>query len=132
MAIAKVLLDANALLLPFETGVRIEPELERLFGRYEVVVPESVMTELAKIAAEAKGARASNARMALSLAARYSYVANTGTGDGAVLSAAKNQGAFLFTNDRVLLKRAIAEGVGVVRLKGGGHLIVETGQGESR
>lgn len=130
--VSRVLLDANALLLPFETRVRIEPELERLLGTFELLVPESVLQELARLAAEAKGARAGNARMALALASRYRYVANTGGGDGAVLAAAKSQGALLFTNDRALIKRALAEGVRVVRLKGGGHLIMETGQGETR
>jgi uncharacterized protein len=129
---AKVVLDTNALLIPFESGIRLEAELERLFGTYEAIVPEAVMLELAHIASQGKGQRAANARMALSLASRYSYRPVSGRGDSAVLSIAKKEKAYLFTNDRELLNRAFAEGLGVVRVKGKSHLIVETRQGETR
>jgi uncharacterized protein len=114
---AKVVLDTNALLLPFETGVRLEPELERLFGTYELLVPEAVLVELARIASEGKGQRAANARMALSLATRYGYRPVGGRGDEAVLQVARSEGAHLFTNDRDLLKRALTGGLSVVRLR---------------
>lgn len=126
------MLDTNALLIPFESGVRLEPELERLFGTYEAIVPEAVMVELARIASEEKGQRAANARMALTLASRFSYRAAGGRGDAAVFEIARKEGAFLFTNDRELLARALNAGLGVVRVKGKSHLIVETRQGESR
>jgi uncharacterized protein len=129
---AKVVLDTNALLIPFESGIRLEPELERLFGTYEAIVPEAVMAELAHIASEGKGQRAANARMALALAARYSYRPVSGRGDSAVLSIAQKEKAYLFTNDRELLARALGAGLGVVRVKGRSHLIVETRQGETR
>lgn len=129
---AKVVLDTNALLVPFESGIRLEPELERLFGSYEAIVPEAVMAELAIIASEAKGQRAANARMALTLATRFSYRPMAGKGDNAVLALAMKEKAFLFTNDRELLNRALGAGLGVVRVKGRSHLIVETRQGESR
>lgn len=130
--VAKVVLDTNALLLPFESGVRIEPELERLLGPYEAIVPESVLQELAIIASEAKGQRAANARLALTLAARFAYRRTEARGDAAVLNVARQEGAYLFTNDRGLLKQALAVGLGVVRLKGQSHLILETRQGEVR
>lgn len=118
--------------MPFETGLRIEPELERLFGPCELLVPEAVLFELAGIASDGKGRRAANARSALSLANRFAYRAIEGTGDRAVLAVARKEGAWLFTNDRDLLKRALEEGLGVVRVKGKSHLIAETRQGESR
>ncbi len=129
---AKVVLDSNALLLPFETGVRFEPELERLLGTYELLVPEAVLQELATIASQAKGQRAANARLALSLSARFGYRRTSHTGDAAILDVAKTEKAYLFTNDRDLIKRALALGVHIVRLKGKSHLSVETPQGESR
>jgi uncharacterized protein len=129
---AKVVLDTNALLIPFESGIRLEPELERLFGTYEVIVPEAVLVELAQIASQAKGQRAANARMALTLASRYSYRPIAGRGDSAVLAIAQKENALLFTNDRELLNRALGLGLGVVRVKGRSHLIVETRQGEIR
>lgn len=128
----KVVIDTNALLLPFESGVRVESELERLLGSYEVLVPEAVLAELAAIASEAKGQRASNARMALSYATRFTYRPVGGRGDSAVLEVARREAALLFTNDRELLKRALGAGLGVIRLKGKSHLIVETRAGESR
>lgn len=130
--VAKVVLDANALLVPFEQGIRIEEELERLLGPYEALVPESVLKELAVLAATAKGQRAANAKLALSLSQRFAYRPGTASGDNAVLQLARQERAMVFTNDRALLRRSLEAGLAVVRVKGKGHLIVETGQGETR
>lgn len=128
----KVVLDANALLLPFESGIRIQAELERLVGPVQMIVPEGVLQELAYIASTAKGRRAANARAALTLAAHFIPRAGTGRGDVAVLEAAKREGALLFTNDRALLRLGLQAGLTIVRLKGKSHLILETLQGEVR
>lgn len=131
--VVKVVLDANALLVPFESGIRIESELERLLGPFQGLVPEPVLRELATLAATAKGQRAANARLALALSRRFEYrQGSEGPADTAVLTLARAEGALVFTNDRELLRRAMEAGLGVVRVKGHGHLIVETRQGERR
>ena len=129
---SRVVLDTNGLLMPFETGIRLERELERLLGTFEILVPEAVMTELGIIAATAKGRRRDNAKAALSLAAKYTYRKSPAEGDRAILAVARQEGALLLTNDRELIREAMKAGIGVVRMKGKGHLIVETAQGEVR
>ena len=41
-----VLLDSNALLMPFQFPIHLDAELRRLLGDVEVVVPEPVLAEL--------------------------------------------------------------------------------------
>jgi uncharacterized protein len=117
-----VVLDANVLMLPFERNVRIEEELERLLGPFSGVVPETVLKELATIAAKAKGRQRENARMALAFASRFKFAESHGKADKGVLEVAKALGAVLFTNDRELLASARGAGLRTVRLRGLSHL----------
>lgn len=126
---AHVVLDTNALLLPFERRLRIEAELERLLGPFQGHVPSRCIDELDRIAREEKGARRDRAKMALQYAARFPVIAGEGAPDGAALAAAQGLNAYLFTMDMALIKRAHAAGVPVVRLKGLSHLVVDRGQG---
>lgn len=130
--VSKVVLDANALLIPFESRIRIEEELVRLLGPVEGLVPEAVLQELARIAATARGQRAANAKLALSLSRRFSYRPSEAAADAAVLELARRENAYVFTNDKELLRKAIERKLPVIRVKGQSHLIVETGQGEVR
>ena len=46
MTVKAIVLDANALLMPFQFNIHIDQELRRLFGDIPVVVPSSVLGEL--------------------------------------------------------------------------------------
>ena len=116
---AVVILDANALMMPFQFSINIDRELGRLLGGFEVVVPSSVIAELEKVAAERK---ASEAKAALRLAARYRTQKNEGAGDDAVLAAAIQLGAVLLTNDAGLRRRARRAGLLTICLRGRNHL----------
>ena len=50
-----VVLDANALMMPFQFGINIDIELGRLMPGCEIVVPSSVMIELEAVLKMAKG-----------------------------------------------------------------------------
>ncbi len=117
-----VVLDANALIMPFERRVRLDPELTRLLGSYEPVVPESVLKELATLAATGKGATARNAKAALTLATRYKFVDAKKRGDAGVLEVARALDAILLTNDKELRGLARSEGLRTIYLRGKGHL----------
>jgi len=43
-------MDANALMMPVEVGVRLFEELDRTLGSYDAVVPDCVVAELSKLA----------------------------------------------------------------------------------
>lgn len=123
---ALVVLDTNALLLPFERRVSIHAEIERLLGPFQGLVPEACLQELARLASETKGSRRDRAKMALSFSARFEAVAGgPKAADTAALQLARDRRAHLFTNDLGLIKRARSEGVPVIRLKGLSHLMLD-------
>lgn len=121
---ALVVLDTNALLLPFERRIRIEAELERLLGPFQGLVPTPCLAELQRIATQESGGRRDRAKMAIEYARRFLPVEVPPPADHAVLTLAKERGAALFTNDAALAKRAHVEGVRVIRLKGLSHLVI--------
>ena len=110
-----VVLDANALLMPFQFKINIDLELQRLFGCPDVVVPSSVLGELANAVDK-------NAKAALSLARKYRVVETDLRGDDAVLEMADRFGAAVVTNDKELISRVRERGLRVVRLRSSRHL----------
>ncbi len=115
----RVVLDANALMMPFQFSINIDAELDRLIPGCEALVPSSVIDELRRVAAS--GGRP-EARAALELAARYRTVEARSEGDEAVLEVARRLGAALMTNDSNLRKRARAAGLRVIGMRGRDHL----------
>jgi len=113
-----VVLDANALLMPFQFRINIDIELKRLLGEVPVFVPSSVLGELAGLADK-------NAKAALSLARRYSIVETELRGDDAVLSVAEQRSAAVLTNDRELIRRLRERRIPVVRLRGERYLVLD-------
>ncbi|MEM2869575.1 MAG: twitching motility protein PilT [Thermoplasmata archaeon] len=114
-----VVLDANALMMPFQFSINLDAELQRVLPGCKAVVPSSVVEELRALSASKKRPEA---RAALELAKRYRVVEAEGGGDEAVLSAALRIGAVLLTNDASLRKRARGAGLRVMYLRGRGHL----------
>src|SRR3972149_4547682 len=78
VARTRVVLDANALMLPFEFRVNLDAELARLLGVCEVFVPSNVIGELERLAKTNRRAKA-----ALSLAGKYGIHNTTRRGDPA-------------------------------------------------
>lgn len=108
--VSAVVLDANALMMPFQFKVNLDMELTRLFGDLPVVVPRPVIGELSN-----SGDPASKG--ALALARKYDLVDTPYCGDDAVLEVARRMSAAVVTNDRGLIKRLRAENIPVVRLR---------------
>src|SRR6266496_113885 len=73
-----VLLDANALLMPFQFQVHLDAELRRVVGDVEVEVPTPVLAELAVLAESSR-----DARSALRLAGKYRRLEGHGSADRA-------------------------------------------------
>lgn len=108
--VSAVVLDANALMMPFQFKVNLDMELTRLFGDLRVVVPSSVLGELSNLKGPAgKGA--------LALVRKYEVVETSMRGDDAVLDLARRMSAAVVTNDRGLIRRLRAENIPVVRLR---------------
>ncbi len=111
-----VVLDANALMMPFQFRMNLDRELERLLGEVTCVVPSSVLSEL-------HGLKEKHAKAALALARKYEIVETERRGDDAVIDVAERRSAEVLTNDRELIGRLRALGIGVVRLRSGRHLV---------
>ena len=115
-----VILDANALLLPFQFRVNLEAELRRLLGDHEILVPSPVLDELkglSRSVREAKGA--------LKLADRFRVFDVEGSADDAILDAAEQLKAVVVTNDAALLRRLRAARVPRIFLRSRTHLVAE-------
>jgi rRNA-processing protein FCF1 len=113
-----VILDANALLMPFQFKVNLDSELMRLFGDIAVFVPSSVLGELANTTDK-------HTKVALALARKYSIVETELRGDDAVLDIAVEREAAVVTNDRGLIERLREKHLPVVRLRSRKYLVVD-------
>ncbi len=115
-----VLLDANALLMPFQFRINLEAEIRRLLGDVDVAVPTPVLDEL-RLLSE----RDRTARPALQLASKYRAIEGHGSADDALLDLSSKLKAAVVTNDAVLLKRLESEGIPRIFLRSRNHLVVE-------
>lgn len=116
-----VVLDTNALMLPFTSGIHIDDELERLLGPCEWLVPSSVAWELERLG-KGKDATARAARMATKLVERAAKVETSLPGDDGVLQVATLRKAMLLTNDRRLQDEARKRGLRVILARTSGKL----------
>jgi len=115
-----VLLDANALMMPFEFNVHLDAELRRLLGDVDIAVPTPVLTELKVL-----GERDRVARAAERLARKYRTIEGHGSADDALLDLATERKAIVVTNDQPLLDRLKAAGIPRIFLRSRNHLVVE-------
>lgn len=110
-----VVLDTNALFLPFERSINLDAQLRSLLGECEVLVPGPIIGEL-------KRSTSKHASAAISLAFRYRVEDTEATGDQAVIELASRHNAYVVTNDRVLIEKLRARRIKVILLRGGSHL----------
>lgn len=115
----KVLLDANALMMPAQFGVDIYEELSLLFGDYEAITLEDVVGELAGLT-RGRGRDAMAARVGLAMAER-SRVLPSGSVrrsvDERVAEFAEREGCVVVTNDRHLRNTLLDQGIDVVSMR---------------
>lgn len=116
-----MLLDTNALMVPEQFGVDIFSELARL-GYIQCFVPTPVLRELSRLAEKAKGLDKRAARVGVGLAGRCQVMDVDGNADNCLISLAARENAAVFTNDKILKKRLISQGITVVHLRRGRYL----------
>ena len=115
-----VVLDTNALLMPFEVGINLDLAVQELLGEVRFVVPGPLVGEL-------KHLQESNrfAKPALALARSKEIVQCDGHGDDAVIEVATRENGYILTNDKELRRRARTLHIPLLYLRSGTHLIVE-------
>jgi len=114
----KVVLDTNALLMPFEFRMNLDLELANLFGEFEAYVPGPVIGEL-------KRSDSKHAKAALMLAGKYIRYETSTQGAAGVLEVAKALDAMVVTNDFILRRKMRAAGVRAVFLRSRKRLVIE-------
>lgn len=114
----RVVLDTNALLLPFERSINIDAQLRSLLGECQVFVPGPIVGEL-------KRSSNKHAPAALRLLARYTIEDTQASGDKAVIELAERLGAYVVTNDRALIERLRQRRIKVILMRGGSHLALD-------
>jgi rRNA-processing protein FCF1 len=113
-----VLVDANALLLPFTSHFRLEEEIYGQVDGARIVVPSSVLGELERVASRGNV----NARAAREFARRFDVVPTDVQGDDALVAMGRQLRAWVLTGDRALRSRLLEAGVPVLFPRGKSHL----------
>jgi len=108
--IKSVVLDSNALLMPFQFGINIDIEIRNLLGEVEVLVPSCVVAELKKL-------KDKEAKAALSLAGKYKQVQTSLKGDQGVIEAARENRAAVVTNDQELISILRKSSIPAIRMR---------------
>jgi len=121
-----VVMDTNALMMPVECDVRVFEELERLVDATELLVPEAVLDELAKLA-DGTSEEAAAASVGLDLVRERCRAVphEADYADDAVLEVGeRDEVTHAVTNDGPLQRRLLAAGVPVISLRARNKLAV--------
>jgi rRNA-processing protein FCF1 len=113
-----VLVDANALLLPFTAHFRLEEEIYGQVDGARVLIPSSVLGELERVARRGNV----NARAAREYARRFDVAVTEIQGDDALVEMGRRLRAWVLTGDRALRTRLLEAGVPVLFPRGKSHL----------
>ena len=124
----RVLLDTNALLLPFTRGLDLAGEVRRWAGAASIAIPSTVRAELETLVA--RGVRF--ARAAREWAGSLPTAAAEGRGDTALLRLARRTGDWVVTGDRELRDRLLAADVPVLEPRSGAKLALRLPRPRSR
>lgn len=121
-----VVLDTNALMMPYQFGINIEKELSRLLGICRIIVPRTVVEEMEKLA-EQEGEIGRAAKLGLSIIKKRGFrlVETESKGDEGVLETAIKMDAAIVTNDKELKKKAKKLRLPIIYLREGNHLEME-------
>jgi rRNA-processing protein FCF1 len=106
----KVILDTNAFFVPLQFRISLPNELEHVLRRnFEMVLVSPVKRELVTLAKKRPPSIRKDAEYALKLAEECTYIDMESSppvpADDAIVRAAKDWKAVVFTNDRQLRKR---------------------------
>jgi uncharacterized protein len=116
----KILLDANALMMPVQFRIDILDELRSLLGSFEPVVLSGVIRELSGLS-KAKGRDRAAARHGLVLGERCTIVEsgdqNSESVDAQMIEYAARNACMVVTNDRHVRDALLARGIGVISLR---------------
>lgn len=115
----KVLLDANALMMPAQFKIDLFSEIRELLGSFEPVVLPGVVHELTGLS-RAKGNDGAAARLGLVLVGQCTVAEGTGSSvpvDDQVIAWASANDCLVATNDRRVRDALLTNGIGVISMR---------------
>jgi hypothetical protein len=121
-----VAMDTSALMMPVECDVRVFDELERLLGSVDLLVPETVVSELEQLA-NGTGAEAKAASVGLDLArdrCTRTETAESYADDALVELATREDVEYVVTNDQPLQTRLLEQQTPVIGIRGQNKLAI--------
>jgi len=113
-----VILDANALISPFQQNFNLDIEVQNAAPGFEPVVPSSVVRELETLLKDGDW----RVKAALQLSMNYPCVEVKGRGDAPIFNLAVRTGWIVMTQDKKLRASLSKNGIPVLLLRGKGHL----------
>jgi hypothetical protein len=123
----KILLDTNFFLVPFQMGVNIMTEFERIMEEpFELMTISTVKKELESLARNGKGDDKACAKLATELARNIRVEEYPGDGDDSILVYARlHKDTIVATNDSTLRKRLRGERVQTIFVRNRSKLEIE-------
>ena len=115
----KACFDTNFLIYSVKQNIDFIDQLrKRGFGHF--LIPSSVLNELETLSQSLRGKEKLAAKITLEIVNSESFtiVETDKKADDSLLEVCEKEGALLFTNDRLLIKRARKKGVGVGFIRG--------------
>ena len=116
----KVLLDANALMMPVQFQIDLFDELRMLLGAFDPIVLSGVIGELTGLS-RAKGRDGAAARHGLVLGERCTIVESgkllSGSVDAQVIEYAARNACMVVTNDRRIRNALLTRGISVISMR---------------
>ncbi len=121
-----VVLDTNALMIPYQSGINIEREITRLLGICRIIVPISVVEEIEKLANK-DGGTGRAAKLGLSIIKKRGFrlMETENKGDDSVLETALKMEGAIVTNDKELQQRAKEMNLPIICPRGENRLELE-------
>jgi rRNA-processing protein FCF1 len=115
-----VILDANALIAPFQQSFNLDLELEAAAPGLKPVIPSSVIRELEALLKKSDW----RIKAAMDLARKYPVIDVKGKGDAPIFNLAVKKQWMVMTQDRRLRNSLLKKGIPVIILRGKGHFQV--------
>jgi rRNA-processing protein FCF1 len=115
----KVLLDANAFMMPAQFKIDLFGEIRELLGSFEPVVLPGVVQELTGLS-RAKGNDGAAARLGLALVGQCTVADGLGSSvpvDDQVIAWASANNCLVATNDRRVRDALLTKGIGVISMR---------------
>ncbi|HDN51129.1 MAG TPA: hypothetical protein ENG06_05070 [Thermoplasmatales archaeon] len=121
-----VILDTNALMMPYQFGINIERELSRLLGVCRIIVPTAVVEEVEKLSQQdGEVGRAATLGLSIIKKRGFRLMECAHKGDDGVIEAALKVDGAIVTNDKELKQKAKELELSVIYLRGGNRLEME-------